>query len=102
MPKTPDNFLRSPAILKPVVDEDLFVRLECASLRQFHVYSDPKRDQRRHTASVVMKCEVVSIANIHVGDDAKAIVVIPMNKVMDLDLAFDHRDILKDFIAQKS
>ena len=76
--------------------------LECASLRQFHVYSDPKRDQRRHTVSVVMKCEVVSIANIHVGDDAKAIVVIPMNKVMDLDLAFDHRDILKDFIAQKS
>lgn len=35
MPKTPDNFLRSPAILKPVVDEDLFVRLEYASLRYY-------------------------------------------------------------------
>ena len=76
--------------------------LDCASLHQFHVYSEPKRDQRRHTVSVVMKCKVENIAKIHVGDDARAIVIIPMSKVLDMDLAFDHRDILEDYITRRS
>ena len=35
MAKTPDNFLRPPSNLKPIADEDLFIRLEYASLRYY-------------------------------------------------------------------
>ena len=49
-----------------------------------------------------MKCKVENIAKIHVGDDARAIVITPMSKVLDMDLAFDHRDILEDYITRRS
>ena len=35
MAKTPDNFLRSRVIVNPVLDEELFIRLEHSSLRYY-------------------------------------------------------------------
>ena len=63
------------------------------------VYSDPNRDPRFHTASVVF----ITKAHGHPkgGDDAKeaklyALEAIPMDQ-----LVFDHRDILKDYLAKR-
>ena len=69
-------------------------------MEQFHVYSDPARDKRRHTVSVVFRCIVKDIKNLKRGDDAKGVKVIPLNKVLELNLAFDHKQILTEYIQK--
>jgi len=69
-------------------------------VEQFKLYSDPARDQRRHTASMVFRCVVDDIQYLHRGDDAKAVQVVPLATVLSLDLAFDHRTILREYIAR--
>ena len=72
--------------------------LDLARLRQFRAYSDPARDPRGHTISMVFIAEAEGPP--HAGDDAGAVVVIPAEEVR-LPLAFDHRRILDDYIAWK-
>lgn len=72
--------------------------LDVIKIEQFRVYSDPKRDKRRHTVSSVMRCAVKSAAMLHRGDDAKSVEVIELKKVLNLDLAFDHELILREYI----
>jgi 8-oxo-dGTP diphosphatase len=69
-------------------------------LEQFHVYSDPKRDLRRHTVSVVFRCHVKNIQGIKSGDDAKGVVLISLRDVLNRKLAFDHRQIIEDYIER--
>ena len=58
------------------------------------VYSDPKRDNRGHTVSIVF------IAQAHgqpkAADDAKNVKIFPANQI-DVDLAFDHDQIVADY-----
>lgn len=68
------------------------------SVEQFRVYSDPKRDARRHTVSVVFRCIVKDFTNIRRGDDAKSVVIVPLQNALKLNLAFDHRTIILDYI----
>lgn len=69
---------------------------------QFKLFSDPQRDKRRHTVSMVFRSVVGDdeVRHMHKGDDAKAVRLVPLATVMDLDLAFDHRSILRDYIAR--
>ena len=83
------------ATIREVKEE---TNLELRHLEQFHVYSDPRRDKRRHTVSVVFRCIAKNISTLHVGDDAKGVVVVPLDKVLTLDFAFDHQKIINDYI----
>lgn len=74
--------------------------LEVGSVELFAVYSDPLRDLRRHTVSLVYKCKVNSLAGMQSGDDARGVEVVPLMTVSELNLAFDHRQILKDYISK--
>ncbi len=60
----------------------------------FYVYSDPKRDTRHHTISVVFTgiAEGQPIA----GDDAAKAAVFHLDK-LPAPLAFDHLQIIQDF-----
>lgn len=74
--------------------------LEVESSRLLGVYSDPKRDPRFHTASVVYIAKAQGEPKG--GDDAKhaklyALEEIPMDK-----LVFDHGAILQDYLSQRS
>ena len=85
-------------------------------MRQYYTESNPKRDYRRHTVSVVFRCITDIIMNpqnpttgnsmlygdqfMHSGDDAKAVEVVPLRNVLNLNLAFDHKDILRKYIAE--
>lgn len=69
------------------------------NLRQFRAYSDPKRDPRHHTITVVFVAEVdlekgpsVPIA----ADDAKNCSVFSLDSLPE-KLAFDHEKILRDY-----
>lgn len=68
--------------------------LDVELLRQFHTYSDPKRDPRHH-----------SISTVYIGrgkgkpkakDDAVEIGIFNESNLPD-DIAFDHRSILIDY-----
>jgi len=67
-------------------------------IRQFHVYSDPQRDSRGHTISVVF---IGSAHGTPIGaDDAVEAQVFEKN-ALPAALAFDHREILSDYFNQR-
>lgn len=70
--------------------------LEVRLLRQFHTYSDPARDPRQHTISTVFEAEAEGRAEA--GDDAAKVGVFSAGSLPE-DLAFDHRQILKDYFT---
>lgn len=85
------------ATLREVHEE---TNLSVHQLHQFKMFSDPLRDSRRHTASIVFRCIVTDIAKMKGGDDAKAVKLIPLKEVLQLPLAFDHRTILYEYIER--
>lgn len=62
------------------------------------VYSDPGRDPRHHTMSVVYTGVAEDISKLKAGDDAGKAQIFPLGKWPEL--AFDHGAILEDFLAQ--
>jgi 8-oxo-dGTP diphosphatase len=71
--------------------------LELENLRQFHVYSDPKRDPRWHCVSVVFAADGIGRPNA--GDDASEVVLADGDKVPLDRLVFDHAQVVKDYLA---
>jgi len=63
-------------------------------VEQFHVYSDPGRDPRQHTLSVVFLA--TATGEPHAADDAKDIGVFEFWRV-PAKLCFDHNEILRDY-----
>jgi len=57
-------------------------------------YSDPKRDKRGHTVSIVYVAQAKGPPKA--ADDAKNVKIVPANQ-FDFDLAFDHAQILDDY-----
>jgi len=72
----------------------LSVRLKC----QLHAYSDPKRDPRFHTVSVVFVAEADGAPRAE--DDAKNAGVFSETD-LPKNLAFDHARILSDYFRWK-
>jgi 8-oxo-dGTP diphosphatase len=67
--------------------------LSVTLLEQFHSYSDPARDRRRHTISTVYLA--TAAGQPRGGDDAAEARAFAWNALPD-PLAFDHREILAD------
>lgn len=67
-------------------------------VRQFHVYSDPARDPRGHTVSVVFigRAEGTPLG----ADDAAEARAFPKDGLPE-PLAFDHGQILADYLARR-
>lgn len=64
------------------------------------VYSDPARDARGHTVSIVYICTAHELPQG--GDDAKEAFVYPIEKLPLEQLVFDHSKILTDYLAAKT
>lgn len=66
--------------------------------RQFHVYSDPKRDPRgTHSITVVIIADGKGV--LKAGDDAKDAMVFSLDKPLPT-MPFDHNKILQDYINE--
>lgn len=63
-------------------------------LEQFHVYSNPSRDQRQHTISIVFLA--TATGKPMAGDDAKNFEVFDRWQLPE-NLCFDHGKILQDY-----
>ena len=71
--------------------------LAITDLRQFHTYSDPKRDPRFHTVGTVFTCQAKGTPRA--GDDAAEVKVIPPAEINCIKFAFDHRLILLNYLS---
>ncbi len=72
--------------------------LEITDLRQFHTYSDPNRDLRFHTISIVFVAKAKGTPQAK--DDAMEIGVFTKDNLPE-EIAFDHRKILGDYFNKK-
>lgn len=70
------------------------VQLTVKLVEQFHVYSDPARDSRQHTLSVVFIA--VASGQPQAGDDAKNLAIFDLT-ALPQNLCFDHDQILADY-----
>lgn len=66
---------------------------------QFHVYSDPQRDPRQHTLSVVFLA--TAIGTPQAGDDAKNLELFEPWRI-PANLCFDHDCILRDYFNYRN
>lgn len=82
--------------LKREMQEETNLDVQIVSL--LGVYSDPKRDPRFHTASVVFV--VKAHGQPKGGDDAKDAKLYALEEIPMDQLVFDHSEILKDYLAQ--
>lgn len=73
--------------------------LDIAIDRQFHVYSNPQRDPRG-THSITLVIIADSKGELKAGDDAKEVRVFSLDKPLP-KLAFDHAQILKDYMNEE-
>ncbi|MCG2826827.1 MAG: NUDIX hydrolase, partial [Thermoplasmatales archaeon] len=60
----------------------------------FGVYSEPGRDPRGHTVTIVYELNVIA-GKMKPGSDAKDVKLFSLNNLPEL--AFDHKKILEDF-----
>jgi len=68
--------------------------MDLVGLKQFHAYSDPKRDPRGHTVSVVFTAVGKGVPKA--ADDAKNLRIFRLEELPE-NLAFDHALILSDY-----
>jgi len=68
-------------------------------LRQFHVYSDPRRDPRFHTVTVVFVAK--GQGRPRAGDDAQALKIVPYAELLKGRYAFDHRKMIRDYLRMR-
>ncbi len=73
--------------------------LELADLKQFHTYSDPGRDPRFHTVTTVFIAR--GIGQAQAGDDAKALMIVPLAELRNLKYAFDHDRVIADYMEHR-
>ncbi len=85
--------LEAAAVREALEETALAVRL----VRQFHTYSDPARDPRRHTISTVFLADADGVPRG--GDDAAEARVFPAGELPPL--VFDHAQILADYLARR-
>ncbi len=68
--------------------------LDVQLIKQFHTYSDPKRDPRHHSISTVYVARAKGVPKAK--DDALEIGIFDESNLPE-EIAFDHRLILKDY-----
>jgi ADP-ribose pyrophosphatase YjhB (NUDIX family) len=70
--------------------------LDVELIRQFHAYSDPRRDPRQHTITTVFIAKASGQAKA--ADDAADLDVFRADDLPGT-IAFDHREILNDYFT---
>ncbi len=83
------------AVIREMKEE---ISLDVEIQKLFGVYSEPTRDKRFHTASVVYICKAYGTP---VGaDDAKEATIVRLEDLKLDKLVFDHGDILRDYLQK--
>ncbi|TFG03459.1 MAG: NUDIX hydrolase, partial [Promethearchaeota archaeon] len=81
------------AVLREAKEE---TNLDLAIIKKIGVFDKIGRDPRGRVISTAFKCRIIGDASkMKAADDSEYVELVPINKLKNIDLAFDHRDILK-------
>jgi 8-oxo-dGTP diphosphatase len=71
-------------------------------LRQFGAYGDPERDPRMNVVTIAYLAVLREVQGVTGGTDAAAAELVPVSKIVNgrIELAFDHRRILRDAVER--
>jgi len=88
------------AVLREIKEEtNLNVKID----KLFNVYSEPDRDPRGHYITIVYVCSMKNKnQKVLGGDDAKVAKFFEIEELKNLKIAFDHREIINDYMALKN
>ena len=84
------------AVIREAKEE---TNLDLIQVKQFHTYSDPARDPRFHTIGTVFIA--TAKGKPKAGDDAAGLKVVPAKELAKIKFAFDHGNIIKDYLKTK-
>ena len=82
------------AVIREIKEEtNLDIKIES----KLGVYNKEGRDPRGNIHTTVYKCRIIGDASdMQGGDDAKNAELIPLGQLKTIELAFDHKEILRD------
>ena len=71
-------------------------------LRQFGAYGDPERDPRMNVVTIAYLAVLREVQGVTGGTDAAAAELVPVSRIVNgrIELAFDHRRILRDAVER--
>ena len=82
------------ALVREVKEE---INLDVKIMHKIGFYNEEGRDPRGNIHSTAYKCSIIGdISKMRSGDDARRVELIPKNQLKNIELAFDHKKILKD------
>jgi len=82
------------AVIREVREE---TNLVVEIIKKIGIYDQKGRDPRGKVVSTAFKCRIVKdLSRIKGGDDAVVAEAVPIDRIKLMDLAFDHKQILKD------
>ena len=85
------------AVIREVLEE---TSLECRVEKLLGVYSDPNRDPRGHTVSIVYHLKIIK-GEPRGNDDACDAKFFNIKDIPSLPLAFDHKKIINEYLESK-
>ncbi len=81
------------ALLREIREE---TNLSVKIIEKIGIFDEEGRDPRGNIHSTAYKCSVEDTNNIRSGDDSKEVELISKERLKDIELAFDHKEILKE------
>lgn len=98
----PGGFVNQGETIEEAVEREIYeeTSLKVHPIDILGVYSDPKRDPRGHIMTVVFIVTILE-GTARAGDDAKEIFWVPLEKLNDIQIAFDHKLIINDYLRWK-
>jgi 8-oxo-dGTP diphosphatase len=98
----PGGFVNEGETIEEAIEREIYeeTSLEVHPIDILGVYSDPKRDPRGHMMTVVFIVLIIR-GNPAAGDDAKEISWIPIEKLNNIKIAFDHKLVICDYLRWK-
>jgi len=73
--------------------------MNLTEVKQFHTYSDPKRDPRFHTIGTIFIAR--GKGSPEAGDDAKGLKIVKYEDLLKFNYAFDHKKIIQDYLKHR-
>jgi 8-oxo-dGTP diphosphatase len=101
----PGGFKRPDETLDEAAERELREETSVDSarvLRQFGAYGDPERDPRMNVVTVAYLAVLPDVGRVVAGSDAASAALVPVEAVLEeeVELAFDHRRILRDAVER--